>query len=109
MLIAKREELSSVVAFDVIVIDADEKFEVDDFTQSGSEQVAYDEVYLSSDGHSVESDWKLKNPAEFRVYFFLHDVDNQKPLISSYGELKIPDLKPLPNYLEKIHPFSLVD
>ena len=106
---AKREELTSVIAFDVRVTDADEKFDPGDFTQPGSDQVAYDEVYLSPDGYSIESYSKPTNPTNFRMYFFLHFVDSQKPLLSSYGELDIPELKPLPDYLKSIHPFTPVD
>jgi hypothetical protein len=43
------------------------------------------------------------------LYFFLHFVDSQKPLLSSYGELDIPELKPLPDYLKSVHPFTPVD
>lgn len=109
MLTAKRDELASVVAFDIRVTNADRKFDVGDFTQPDSDQVAYDEVYLSPDGHSIESNSKPKDPTNFRVYFFLHFVDKQKPLLSSYGALDIPELKPLPDYLKRIHPFTPVD
>jgi hypothetical protein len=109
MLAAKREELASVVAFDVLVTDADETFSAGGFKQVASGQVAYDEVYLSLDGRSVESASKPKDLSRFRIYFFLHGVDSRKPLLSSYGELKIPNLKPLPDYLEQLHPFAPVD
>jgi len=105
----KQDELASVVAFDVRVSNADGKFDIGGFTQSDSDQVAYDEVYLSSDGRSKEPGSRPKDPANFRVYFFLHFVDNQKPLLSSYGELSIPELKSLPEYLRNLHPFTPVD
>jgi hypothetical protein len=109
MLTVKRAELSSVAAFDVLVTNADESFDAGNFTQPDSDQVAYDEVYLSADGRSVESDSQPKDPTNFRMYFFLHFVDNQKPLLSSYGEHKIPKLKAMPDYLRSVHPFTPVD
>ena len=33
----KREELASIVAFDILVTGADNKFNIGDFTQSGSD------------------------------------------------------------------------
>jgi hypothetical protein len=109
MLTLKRQELASVAAFDVLVKDASLKFDAGDFTQPGSDQVAYDEVYLSLDGYSIESNSKPKDLTGFRIYFFLHFVDRHKPLLSSYGEFIIPELKPLPDYLKRIHPFTPVD
>lgn len=109
MLTAKRDELASVAAFDVSVTNADNKFDAGDFTQPGSDQIAYDEVYLSPDGYSIESQSMPKDPSNFRLYFFLHFVDSQKPLLSSYGELAIPEMKHLPDYLQSVHPFTPVD
>ncbi len=109
MLTAKRQELASVVAFDVHVTNADKSFNVANFTQPGSDQVAYYEVYLTPNGRSIESDIGPKDAANFRIYFFLHFVDSRKPLLSSYGKLIIPALKPLPSYLNEIHPFAPVD
>src|ERR671919_236329 len=88
----KREELLSVVAFDVSVINADERFDIGDFKQPNSDQVAYDEVYLSKDGRSIKSQTKPNDPKNFRVYFFLHYYDKSKPLLSSYGTVDVPEI-----------------
>ena len=109
MFAAKRQELASVAAFDIRVTNADSKFSMGDFTQPNSDQAAYYEIYLTSDGRSIESDLDPNDKSNFRVYFFLHFFDSHKPLLSSYGELIIPELKPLPNYLKKLHPFAPVD
>lgn len=109
MFTSKHEELASVVAFDVKVTNANEKFDVGDFTQPDSDQVAYNEAYLSPDGRSLDSTLKPTDPINFRIYFFLHFTNVNKPLLSSYGELSIPELKPLPEYLNRIHPFVPVD
>jgi hypothetical protein len=91
------------------VTNADKRFNVSDFTQPRSRQAAYDEVYLSSDGRSIESTLQPRDPANFRVYFFMHFVDSHKPLVTSYGKVAIPELKPLPAYLKKLHPFVPAD
>ena len=105
----KREELLSVVAFDVSVINCDERFEIGDFKQPNSDQVAYDEVYLSKDGRSIESQTKPNDPKDFRVYFFLHHYDKNRPLLSSYGTVDVPEIQSLPKHLKSLHPFTPVD
>jgi len=105
----KQAELSSVIALDVSVTNADEKFDVGDFRQPESEQVAYDEIYLSADGCSIESETKPNDLSNFRIYFFLHFYDKSKSLISSYGETEIPEVQTLPGYLKSLHPYIPVD
>jgi hypothetical protein len=105
----KQAELSSIVAFDVSVTNADENFDIGDFKQPDNDQVPYDEVYLSFDGRSVESETKPIDPRNFRVYFFLHFYDKNKPLISSYGQVEIPEIQALPEYLKSLHPYLPVD
>ena len=107
--VLKREEVSSVVALDISVTDADVNFDVGDFRQPDSDQVAYDEVYLSPDGRSVESETQPNYSSNFRVYFFLHFYDKNKPLLTSYGTVNIPEIQPLPEYLKSLHPFTPVD
>jgi hypothetical protein len=47
------EELSSIALIEVLVRNPDDRFDVGGFGQSHMGQVAYDEVYLSSDGTRV--------------------------------------------------------
>ena len=105
----KREELESVIALDVSIMNADDGFDAGEFTQPDSDQVAYDEVYLSINGHSIESETKPQDPKNFRIYFFLHYFDPIKPLLTSYGKVDIPKVEPLPDYLKSLHPFMPVD
>ena len=107
--IVKRQELKSVAALDVSVMNADERFDIGDFTQPDSDQVAYDEVYLSMDGYSIESEIRPQDPKNFRIYFFLHSFDPKMPLLSSYGKVDIPKIGPLPKHLNSLHPFKPVD
>jgi hypothetical protein len=103
-----REHEEYVVAFDVRVENADSSFDAGDFTQPESDEVTYWEVYLSPDGHSIEATWGSKplDLTNFRMYFFLHHIDLRKPLLTDYGALKIPTLKPLPDYLKCLHPYT---
>ncbi len=105
----KQDELSSVVALDMSVTNADMNFDIGDFRQPNSDQVAYDEIYLSTDGHSIESQIKPNDPNNFRVYFFLHYYDKNKPLLSSYGAVYVPEIQSLPEYLKSLHPYIPVD
>ena len=107
--ILKREETVSVVALDVSVTNADDNFDIGDFKQPDGDQVAYDEIYLSIDGRSTESQSQPNDPNNFRVYFFLHFYDKNKPLLTSYGTVNIPEIQPLPGYLKSLHPFTPVD
>jgi hypothetical protein len=109
MLAMKGDELSSVAAPDITVENAESTFHISDFRQSGSDRVAYDEGYLSADGRSIESKRNPNDPFNFRIYFFLHDFDVRKPLQTSYGEIRIETLAPLPDYLRLLHPFRPVD
>jgi len=105
----KQAELSSVVALDVSVKNADEKFDVGDFRQPNGNQVPYDEVYLSLNGGSIESETQPNDLSNFRIYFFLHFYDKNKALISSYGQVEIPELQALPEHLKALHPYIPVD
>jgi hypothetical protein len=45
-----RDEISGVVLVELLVHDRDGRFDVADFHQVGSDQVAYDEAFLTADG-----------------------------------------------------------
>jgi hypothetical protein len=97
-----REELSSVVLLEVLVENADERFDVGDFSQRGSDQVAYDEAYLALDGTSVVSRFKAPESDSFRVVFFLHFFDPTESLVSSYGEVPVPAIQEMPERLRSL-------
>jgi hypothetical protein len=82
-IVLKQEELSSVASLDVSVANADVDFDIANFRQPDTDQVACDEVYLSTDGRSIESRTKPNDPNNFRVYFFLHFHDKNKPLLTA--------------------------
>ena len=103
-----REELSSVVLFEVVVENRDDRFDIGHFSQPGTEQVAYDEAFLTSNGTSVLS--RLQTPGDevLRVTFFLHFFDPKKPLLTSYGELLVPPVQKMPERLQSLVPYEPV-
>jgi hypothetical protein len=104
-----REELSSVVLLELLVLNADSQFSVDDFSQPDSDQAAYDEAYLTADGTSVVSRYDQPATATFRVTFFLHFFDPSKPVSSSYGPLHVPEVQKMPARLQGLVPYMVVD
>jgi|SRR6266566_127914 len=106
---AVREELSSVVLIECAVRDADDKFDVEDFRQSDSDQVAYDEAFLTQDGEfMMPSRYSRPDAAHFRLAFFLHFFDPELPLLSSYGSLSVPTVSDMPDRLKWLMPYDPV-
>ena len=91
-----RELLSDAVVVEVLVSNADERFDLADFAQADPNQpksewqVAWNETYLSADGNSVLGGYPCPEAPEineFRVVFVIHYWKSVFPLLSSYGEL----------------------
>ena len=107
-----RAELEGVVLLEVRIEHGDEHFRVDDFGQTGSDQAPYGEVFLTEDGTAVAS-----GPADtldvsagqtVRVAFYLHFLDRQRPLNTSYGSVPIPAIEGMPSRLAKLVPYEPV-
>ena len=105
------EEISSAVLVDLLIHNPDEKFDLIEFHQLESDQVPYDEVYLSEDGTSVLSDWlgDIPKGALLRVAFFLHYFEPGIALQTSYGVIDLPAEQKMPEYLQKLKPYNPVD
>ncbi len=103
-----RDELSSVVLFEVLVENPDRNFDVGDFSQPDSDQIAYDEAYLSPDGKSVISRLRAPDSESLRLAFYLHYVDSSKPLRTSYGELPMPEIQTMPDRVWSLVPYEPV-
>ena len=112
-----REQLESTVLVEVLVKDRDERFGVGDFSQAQDDvprdrwQAAWAEAYLSEDGETLLVDrWaKPPNAKSFRVAFFIHDWSPAKPLLTSYGELRCPEVQKMPERLRERVPYEPVD
>ena len=104
-----RAELGGVVLFEALVTGRDEKFSVDDFGQIDSDQAPYSEVFLSEDGESVIAEaYDVPQGPNLRIAFYLHYVDPRKELRTSYGSVKFPALRPIPERLAVLVPYEPV-
>ena len=103
-----RNELSSIVLIEAVVENPDDRFDAGDFTQPGSDQVAYDEAFLSPDGTSVISRLRAPDTQPLRLTFFLHFFDPKKPLLTSYREVPVPPVQRMPERLKSLVPYEPV-
>ena len=78
---------------EVAVNDPEGAFDWNDVTQEDPDQppdnwqVAYDEQLLGKSG------------SESRYVFFFHYLDLSKPLLTSFGEVELPEPTPMPPHL----------
>ena len=112
-----REQLESTVLVEVLVRNRDKRFNLGDFSQPqhgvprDNWQVAWAEAYLSEDGEEllVERWGDAPKADAFRVAFFIHCWNPNAQLLTSYGELRCPEVKKMPERLQKLVPYELVD
>jgi hypothetical protein len=105
-----RTEIGDVVLVEVAVANRDATFDVSDFSQPGSVQAPYDEVYLDATGTAVIAQAvDPPNVESLRVAFFLHFFDETKPLMTSYGNVSLPVPKEMPERLRAIIKYKPVD
>jgi hypothetical protein len=112
-----REQLDSTVLVEALVRNRDKSFNVDAFTQPqdgvsrANWQVAWAEAYLSEDGEKllVERGDDAPKADSFRVAFFIHCWNPAAPLLSSYGEIRCPEVNEMPTRLQKLVPYQPVD
>jgi hypothetical protein len=104
------EELSGIVLVELLVHDRDERFDLGEFHQVGSGQVAYDEVFLTADGASVLSrGFDVPSVEPLRVAFFLHYYDPNQLLDTTYGSVEPPRPQSMPPRLRDLVPYEPVD
>jgi len=106
------QEFSGVAQIEVLVENPDELFNVADFQQidpsvpSNRWQVAWNEKFLTADGHTVVG--KVP-PRAYRIVFFIHLWRDDLGLNSTYGPLALVPPTPIPERLWLLAPFELVD
>lgn len=114
---ATREQLKSVVLVEVRVVNRDERFSVDNFTQPIPDtprpnwQAPWAEAFLTPDGESLAVERGAREPraGDLRIAFFLHYWNENAPLRSSYGDVPCPRPTPMPKRLEKLVPYEPLD
>jgi len=110
-----RSYMDDVAMFEVLVTSPDATFDVGQFIQADSTrpentwQVAWNEKFLTPDGESVIGEYPCKPPdlPQFRVVFSIHFWKPDLPLRSSYGELALPPMQPLPERLWRLTPYKV--
>jgi len=113
-----REQLASTVLVEVLISDADARFNIIDFAQQDARlprenwQVAWAEAFLSADGTALLAERGETLPAgveNFRVAYFIHFYKPGEPLLCSYGSLPAPQPSRMPDRLAQLVPFELLD
>jgi hypothetical protein len=111
-----RARLAEAVLIEVGIRNADESFDVGAFTQPNPAfardfwQVAWAEVYLTTDGNQrVSVAPERTGVEEMRLVFWLHFFDAKLPLSSSYGAMPCPPVLPMPDRLWTLAPYDLPD
>ena len=111
-----RSHMDEAAVIEVMVTNPDAHFDVGKFIQpdpTKSEnfwQVAWNEKFLTPDGETlIELDRTRKLPAasQYRIVFVIHFWKPNQPLRSSYGELALPSIQPLPDRLWRLTPYEL--
>ncbi|WP_457329191.1 hypothetical protein [Rhizobacter sp. P5_C2] len=109
--------LAMAVLVEVLAENVDSKFDVGDFVQfdpgvrEGWSQCAWQETYLTDDGSAVLSGQpppKAPLLPRFRVAFYIHNWRRRLGLLSSYGCLELPRVKPMPKRLWELVPYQSV-
>jgi hypothetical protein len=103
--------------FEVLVTSPDATFDVGEFIQQDPSrpqstwQIAWNETFLTSDGETVIGVYPCKSPdaPQYRVVFSIHFWKPDLPLHSSYGELALPPMQPLPERLWRLTPYKVPD
>lgn len=103
----------NVYLFEFEINSTDSDFDVGDFTQklpnvdSMNWQVPYEEQFLNKNGTEVIGDYdadqnqnELEKP--FRLVFFFHYFDLQKPLSTPFGDISAKNFEPIPKRLSDI-------
>ena len=113
-----RSNMDDAAVVEVMVDNPDATFKVAGFIQPNPAQprnfwqVAWNATFLTADGEAViklDRDRALPDTAQFRVVFVIHDWKPGLPLRSSYGELPLKPLQPLPERLWRLAPYELPD
>jgi hypothetical protein len=116
---AQLRELSlNAAVIEALVDHPDATFDVGAFVQpdpaksSDQWKVAWNETFLTADGETridLQRRQKIPDLDRFRVVFVIHFWKPHLPLRSSYGELPLPPIRPLPERLWQLAPYDWPD
>jgi len=108
---------TDVKLIEIIIEEQIDDFDPSSLTQQGKSkdkldwQTAYNEKYLNLEGiEIIGDDFNLPiGLTKFRLVFFFHFLDLNKPLISQYGLIKLVEESELPERLKNIIKYEQVD
>jgi len=109
---------AEVHLLEIIVNVSPANFSVDDFAQESpgelreNWQAAYDEHYLDERGELIIGDFSVLPDTDAgvtRLAFFMYFLDFDAPLITPFGEVKLPSPTPMPSRLSRIIEFEPSD
>jgi hypothetical protein len=111
-----RSHMDEAAVIEVMVTNPDASFDIGKFIQpdpAKSErfwQVAWNEKFLTPDGETLielNRTQKFPTASQYRIVFVIHFWNPNLPLRSSYGELALPSIQPLPERLWRLTPYAL--
>jgi hypothetical protein len=111
-----RFHIDEAAVLEVMVTNPDANFDVGKFIQPDPTkaenfwQVAWNEKFLTPDGETLielNRTQKLPTASRYRIVFVIHFWNPNQPLRSSYGELALPSIQPLPERLWRLTPYEL--
>jgi len=100
------EQIESTVLIETMVTDPERILDIMDFGQPDSNQAAYLEVYLSPDSNKVLSRDDCPGVDNYRLAFYFHFYDSERPLKTSFGEVDCPSIREMPEELEELVPYE---
>jgi len=108
------ERVIPLVLMDVTIADADERFDVGEFTQAMPSapkeawQVPYDEALFSENGAAVLARWQgcADKIRDGRIGFYFHFYDPEQPMRWTYGIVSCPAPRPASDELLSLVPYD---
>lgn len=100
---------------EVVVKKRHSEFDMGDFSQAQenrpreSWQAPFNEKYLDEEGENIIGDWfnePTDNLETTRVAFFIYFLDTNKPLVTPFEEVNLPEKCPIPIRLAGKMPFE---
>lgn len=100
-----RDELEGAALLELRVESRDVRFSVDDSGQADCNQAPYAATFLNAGGSAVLGNGvDVPEGPELRIAFFLHCLDPDKPLWTTYGNVALPKRVSMPARLRALVP-----
>jgi hypothetical protein len=110
-----KEHFDALVLIEAFVHNVDDQFDISRIGQQPPHSddpncfmVPYDEALLSSDGETlIQRDMNcVHGTGSLRFAFYLHLYNPSKPLSTGYGPIQCPPIRPVPDRLKELVPYT---